>query len=159
MGHLNCHPAQPEPNGERRFCVREQDADKKGDCRIESKRPLWVTHIAKMHVTFWGQVLDPLKHVHRPPSEQACIQGISFLSYHFRRLCPGSGISVGCDIERILIVDQAINRKLCREGSQVEDVLLCHFGIHDGDSPTPGKSGWGERSLFLLPCHGVTSGI
>lgn len=66
---------------------------------------------------------------------------------------------MGCDIERILIVDQVIDRKLCREGSQVEDVLLCRFGIHDGDNPAPGKSGKGERSLFLLPCHGVTSGI
>lgn len=75
----------------------------------------------------------------------------------FQMAVPGEWVHMGCGIERILIAYQVIDRNFCREGSHTEDVPLCHFRIHDGGSPAPGKMG-GKRS-FVAPCHRVTSGL
>lgn len=47
----------------------------------------------------------------------------------------------------MLVVDQVMSRNLCRLGSCVGDILLCRFGIHEGESPALGKILGRGRSL------------
>ena len=100
-----------------------------------------------------GQVLGPLKPVHRPLVNNRSPKEISVYSDHCGCECPGNGISAGCDVERLLIAGHANSTNLCRKGNHIEDVLICLSGIDWWWKPRlrENTGGWVMRLLGRSP--------